>query len=156
MKPFRFITPHVELLDYRRRVDILVSWLTDPVNPVNLAMLYIDNPDVASHSNGPTSNEARDIIEILDNVTATLLEKLEEADLMADTDILFLSDHGQVPYPQMTVNLLEYGVSAEMFESYSPLGDTSNQLYPKKGKNIKFLFLNNWIFNLTQLFALNS
>lgn len=49
-----------------------MEWITDPVKPANLVMLYIEEPDTHLHALGPDSSVVKDLIRKLDNVTEYL------------------------------------------------------------------------------------
>lgn len=50
----------------------MISWITDPVKPVNLVMLYIEEPDLLGHAFGTNSEVFKNIVHKLDNVTKYL------------------------------------------------------------------------------------
>lgn len=55
-----FTKPYDTETNWIEKVDIVMEWLTDPVKPVNLVMLYFDEPDYHGHVFSPDSDMVND------------------------------------------------------------------------------------------------
>lgn len=44
-------------MDFEDRVDTMMSWLTDPTNPANFIMAYVEQPDEDGHAYSPDSEQ---------------------------------------------------------------------------------------------------
>ncbi|XP_050391547.1 ectonucleotide pyrophosphatase/phosphodiesterase family member 5 [Patella vulgata] len=82
-------------LAYETRVDILMKWFTDEY-PINLGLLYIEEPDETGHNYGPDSQEVKNKIMELDKIVGYLLKKVKKADLHEELNIILTSDHGMM------------------------------------------------------------
>lgn len=81
-------------LPFTQRMDQAIDWLTLDKDPANFVLVYIDEPDETSHNNGPFSPATRKILKDLDDAVKHFLKRLEEVDLINETNIIILSDHG--------------------------------------------------------------
>lgn len=54
--------------------DQVINWMTDPQDPVNLALLYFKEPDATGHRFGPDSPEVEEMIRQCDNITGKLID----------------------------------------------------------------------------------
>lgn len=68
--------------------------MTLDVDPANFVLLYIDEPDEISHQTAPFSPEVRKKLSELDNAVQHLVNRLNETDLLDETNLIILSDHG--------------------------------------------------------------
>ncbi|XP_076445120.1 ectonucleotide pyrophosphatase/phosphodiesterase family member 5-like [Babylonia areolata] len=90
------------------RIDETIEWFKSTY-PVNLGLIYYEEPDHTGHKFGPDSPEVTAMIGTLDKVVGHLLKKLEEADLLDDVNIILTSDHGfTATGPNRIVNLDDY------------------------------------------------
>lgn len=90
------------------RIDKLIEWFKGTY-PVNLGLLYFEEPDHTGHKFGPDSPEVTAMIGALDKVVGYLLEKLEAAGLLESTNLILTSDHGfTTTGPEWIVNLDNY------------------------------------------------
>lgn len=55
-----------------KHTDVVMGWMTDLDNPVDLALLYFKEPDHTGHIYGPDSPEVKDIITQCDNITGKI------------------------------------------------------------------------------------
>ncbi|XP_018564085.1 bis(5'-adenosyl)-triphosphatase enpp4 isoform X2 [Anoplophora glabripennis] len=95
--------------DWRQRVEDVISWITDPVKPANLVMLYFEEPDTHGHAFGPNSKTVRDLLVKLDNITLYLEELLEQNKLTDKVNVVHLSDHGMISVtPPYFINITQY------------------------------------------------
>jgi len=101
--------PYDGLIKNETKIDTLVSWFTDKKNPINLGMLYFDEPDMFGHQFGPESPQVTGMIGGLDEVMGYLLQKLKETGLLDKMNIIVLSDHGFTSTPaENVINLDDY------------------------------------------------
>lgn len=89
------------------RIDLVVGLMSN--GSANLGILYFSEPDSTGHLQGPESNETANSIADCDEILGYLLEKLTEADLLDDVNIIVTSDHGMASVSSdQTVFLDEY------------------------------------------------
>ncbi|KAJ8315595.1 hypothetical protein KUTeg_007745 [Tegillarca granosa] len=108
----------------KSRIDTVVSWFTDDY-PVNLGLLYFSEPDEMGHHLGPTAPYISETIKALDGLVGYLLQKLTDAGLINDINIIITSDHGMASTPQdKIINLDNYidPTSYRIFTS-NPVGN---------------------------------
>lgn len=89
--PYR-VLPYSKM-PFKDRVDTIVEWFTDDC-PINLGLLYIEEPDETGHKYGPDSVEINNKLLELNDVLQRLFDKLQDNDLLDKTDIILTSDHG--------------------------------------------------------------
>ncbi|KAJ8315769.1 hypothetical protein KUTeg_007919 [Tegillarca granosa] len=77
----------------RTQIDTLVKWFTDNP-PINLGLLYFDEPDVSGHRYGPDSKEIKIVIQHLDDMIGYVLDQLQQKGLLDTMHIIVTSDHG--------------------------------------------------------------
>ncbi|XP_066603258.1 ectonucleotide pyrophosphatase/phosphodiesterase family member 5-like isoform X2 [Prorops nasuta] len=114
-----------------KRVDTLISWFTHPVSPINLGILYIEEPDNHGHAIGIYDPKFNEILTKLDNLTEYLHKKLESYEL-EDVNVIYLSDHGMSTVSMNTIiNLTKYINESD----YVWFGlATARHIYPNHGK----------------------
>nr|XP_002121836.1 ectonucleotide pyrophosphatase/phosphodiesterase family member 7-like [Ciona intestinalis] len=79
--------------DWRVRIDETMKWFND--DGLDMIALYFEQPDVYSHRYGPDSpGIANKIMPLLNRTIMYLIEKVEEAGLTDDLNIIITSDHG--------------------------------------------------------------
>ncbi|XP_054264239.1 ectonucleotide pyrophosphatase/phosphodiesterase family member 5-like isoform X1 [Macrosteles quadrilineatus] len=107
--PSHYFTYNVST-SWESRVDTLISWFTHPETPINLGVMYFEQPDLTCHSYGPDSPEVDRQIARVDKIVQYLLDKAVEVDLLHRLNIVFVSDHGgqAVPVPSHNINLDTY------------------------------------------------
>lgn len=79
-------------IKFKERVDTVVGWLRN--EQLDMAMMYVNEPDHVAHLTGPFSEQTKQKIEQLDQMIGYMLGKLKTYGLMDSVDILILSDHG--------------------------------------------------------------
>jgi ectonucleotide pyrophosphatase/phosphodiesterase family member 5 len=93
----------------------MISWFTDPLQPINLGMLYIEDPDSTSHPFG-TTTRVTEVVKRLDILTKYIQDKLLENRL--DINVIHLSDHGMADVtPPNFINLTQF-VDADSVKFY--------------------------------------
>ncbi|GFS12375.1 ectonucleotide pyrophosphatase/phosphodiesterase family member 5-like [Elysia marginata] len=79
--------------DYRFRIDTIIKWFTSEY-PINLGLLYFNEPDHTAHKCGPDSENVTKLIEYADELTGYLFDKLKEKHLFGHINVIITSDHG--------------------------------------------------------------
>ncbi|XP_046361866.2 ectonucleotide pyrophosphatase/phosphodiesterase family member 5-like [Haliotis rufescens] len=105
------------------RVDTILDWFTSTY-PINLGLLYFEQPDEFGHQFGPDSSQVTRMIGGLDEVVGYLLKGMKEKGLLENTNVIITSDHGfsSTP-PENVINLDKYidPLSYKIFSS-NPIG----------------------------------
>ncbi|XP_046361867.2 ectonucleotide pyrophosphatase/phosphodiesterase family member 5-like [Haliotis rufescens] len=113
------------------RVDTILDWFT-ATYPINLGLLYFEQPDEFGHQFGPDSRQVTRMIGGLDDVVGYLLKRMKEKGLLENTNVIITSDHGfsNTP-PENVINLDKYidPLSYKIFAS-DPIGN----ILPNEGK----------------------
>lgn len=123
---------------FEDRVDYMMNWFTDKENPINLGLLYFNEPDETAHATGAGSEEVIKKIIELNDVLGYLFQKLKKAKLFEEMNIIITADHGFTNVSEI-VDLSEYDIierrdyrSASEFKNHITV-----QLFPTNvtGKN---------------------
>lgn len=112
-------------------MDKLISWFTHPTTPINLGVLYIEEPDTHGHSLGINSPSFNKILQKLDSLTKYIYDKLNEHGLR-DVNVIHLSDHGmQTVTKERIINLNNF-LNQSDYDTveFSP----GLHIFPKTGK----------------------
>ena len=114
----------------KAKIDQVVNWFTDQFTPINLGLLYFDEPDAHGHAVGPDSQEMIDLIISLDQVLQYLMDKLAEHRLFDGINLIVTSDHGMAKIDN--VIYLEDYVDSSLYlkATGSPVG----HIWPHEGK----------------------
>lgn len=132
-----YIIPNADCFNktaFETRIDYLMKWFTDEKYPINLGLLYFDEPDEIAHQFGPDSMQVTNMIKgQLNDALGYLKKKLEEADMLESINMILTSDHGFAKVGSL-IDLDEY-VDESWYEE-SSLGQNHivQQLIPKPGK----------------------
>ncbi|XP_047342864.1 ectonucleotide pyrophosphatase/phosphodiesterase family member 5-like isoform X1 [Vespa velutina] len=120
-----------ETVNWEKRVDTLISWFVDPTMPINLGILYIEEPDYHGHFIGINNYSFNKILEKLDEITKYLHIKLEQYGLN-DVNVIHLSDHGMATVTlDRIIDLNKYINSTD----YTFVGTSPGlHIYPNRGK----------------------
>lgn len=79
------------------RVDQVLTWLDLPVaRRPDLVTLYFDAVDHAGHDHGPDSPEVDAALTATDRAIGRLLDVLKQRGMLDTTNIIVVSDHGQI------------------------------------------------------------
>lgn len=76
------------------RIERMISWFTADSSPINLGLLYFNEPDHYGHGKGPNSPGMIDMIIALDGLVGCLISRLKDVNLFERTNIIITSDHG--------------------------------------------------------------
>ena len=100
--------PYIADMLNETRIDDAIAWFKGPF-PVNLGLIYFQEPDGTGHKYGPDSPQVTAMIAGLDKVVGYLLDKLEENNLLEDMNLIITSDHGfAATGPDRLINLDDY------------------------------------------------
>lgn len=105
------------------RVDSIINWFKDPVDPINLGLLYIEEPDETGHMYGPDDPKTAAMVQKLDQLTSYLLWRLYSEDLLDKVNLIFTADHGMNAVPWANVVNLDQYVNRSLYTVY---GGTPN------------------------------
>ena len=91
---------------WKNRVDTLIDWFSTKNGqiPINLGLLYFEEPDEQGHHTGPDSAELKEKIKELDSILGYLRKKLEEHHLSDTMNIIITADHGMVSFGEDYLN----------------------------------------------------
>ena len=95
---------------FKDRTNMIIDWFTAE-NPINLGLLYFNEPDHTGHIYGPDSKEVIQKIEELDAEVDHLLKRLKEVNLSDRMNIIITSDHGMTSIindTEHTIDLNKY------------------------------------------------
>ena len=117
------------------RIEKIVEWFTTEDKPINLGLLYFEDPDHLGHQVGPNSEIMYDHIVALDGVVGDLIKQLKEKDLFHHLNIIITSDHGMAEVsPDKVVFLEDYIDSSSYLTPRNSLGFT---IKPNAGETFK-------------------
>ncbi len=118
----------------RSRIDNIVKWFSDPLEPINLGLLYFSEPDHLGHIVGPNSEAILDMIVALDDLIGYLIESLESHDLLDRMNIIITSDHGMAEVQRENVIVLNDYIDPSYYVMFgvSPV----RNILPHQGKNL--------------------
>lgn len=120
------------------KIDSLIKWFTSEY-PINLGLLYFDQPDDFAHTYGPDSPQVTAMIAGLDNVVGYLLQKLNDSHLLESTNLIITSDHGFTTVSkEWLVNLDDY-ISPDTYRNYAG-AETFSAILPNSKGKVKWLF----------------
>ncbi|CAH1224500.1 ENPP5 [Branchiostoma lanceolatum] len=88
--------PYNRSIPYTDRIDAMVRWFLDDEKPMNLGLLFFEEPDRSGHLYGPDSPQVDDAIMMIDDTVGYLVSALKEADLYDKVNLILPSDHGMV------------------------------------------------------------
>lgn len=93
---------------FKVRIDTVVQWLFNTsFYDIDLAMMYVHEPDVTGHAFGPNSQELRNIVEEMDGMLGYIVEEFDKANLWDKVNVIVTSDHGmaEVDYSARHIDL---------------------------------------------------
>ena len=116
----------------RARVDKVISWLQSD-NPPQFVALYSHQPDKAGHNYGVTSKQYKEAMKHMDtDLVGYLMESLQKVELLQNTNLLFVSDHGLVDVSSSRQVYLEDFIDPKSYWMTSSL--SSGHVWPREGK----------------------
>lgn len=104
------------VLPYEQRVDIMIEWFTRKVNPINLGLLYLGEPDWKGHAVGPESPVMETFLkQKIDGILGYLFKRMQNANVLDKINLIVTSDHGMVSSPvDQAINLDHYMDTTKM------------------------------------------
>ncbi|MDR9419746.1 ectonucleotide pyrophosphatase/phosphodiesterase [Gracilimonas sp.] len=105
------------------RIDTVLKWMTyDNQDEVDFATLYFHFVDSEGHRHGPDSPEVIDAIERADDLIGYLVQRMREAQIRDQTNILIVSDHGMTEVSRERIVVLDEMINPDDLEviAYSP------------------------------------
>ena len=130
------------------RVDNMIDWFQNNktnVRPINLGILYFEEPDEVAHKYGPDTNnsvtkEVQEKIFELDDILGYIKKKLIETNLIDEMNIILTSDHGQTDIGKNKMINLDNFVSRSLYTTRGiGLGSLVTNMNPTKGITISYL-----------------
>ena len=106
------------------RIDSVISWL-DPLGEIDadLSTLYFSHVDSRGHSYGPNSPEVDRAVVNADSLLGYLWEKVDEAGLRDQLNVIVVSDHGMAELSEEKVIFLDNLIDLDRVEmiDWSPV-----------------------------------
>lgn len=118
-------------VNFTKMFDDMVDWFTMKDNPINLGLLYIDEPDETAHKYGAGSLEVIQFIKEFDGILGHFIQKLKDTGLINELNIILLADHG---FTNITTHVVftDYGISENEYTTGSHFQNRQAlQMYPK-------------------------
>lgn len=102
---------------FEQRVDTVESWLRLPghVRP-HLILWYIAEPDHTGHVAGPNSHQTRAMVQRLDSIVGSFMDKLSLLPHADKLNVIITSDHGMAPTSDERVVYLSDYLDPEWLE----------------------------------------
>lgn len=146
----------------KTRIDTVISWFLRKDRPINLGLLYFEEPDEIGHKFGPSSEQVKDTVMALDDLIGYLIEQLKEKGLYEAMNVLVTADHGMSDVSgDKFINLKPY-VEESLYKDYqltsmgflNPVQGMHIQmavslrktLMPLKADIIDFVMIETWLF----------
>ena len=135
-------TKHTYCADYNvsepfeSRMETAISWVTNETSPANLVFLYFEEPDEHAHGFGPESEEVRETVEKMDNVTGYLVSRLKELGIFEEVNLILLSDHGFAEVRQERILNITDILDPQLYTKYG--SSPTYLILPHEGKNQLF------------------
>ncbi|XP_064609389.1 ectonucleotide pyrophosphatase/phosphodiesterase family member 5-like [Liolophura sinensis] len=105
-------------VDNRTRIDTVISWFLKDDRPINLGLLYFEEPDEIGHEFGPNSEQMKDTVMALDGLIGYLIEQLKDKGLYEVMNILVTADHGMSEVLSNKSISLEPYVEGSLYQDY--------------------------------------
>ncbi|MBN2639086.1 MAG: alkaline phosphatase family protein [Bacteroidales bacterium] len=108
--------PYNQKLPFTSRIDTLVQWLSLPVDQrPHLIMWYYPEPDGTGHHFGPRSEQARQMVEQLDNWLGQFFTAMRKLPEFNQLNFIITSDHGmQTLSPERNIILDKFIDTADL------------------------------------------
>ncbi|KAK2113802.1 Ectonucleotide pyrophosphatase/phosphodiesterase member 5 [Saguinus oedipus] len=123
--------PYNESVSFEDRVAKIIEWFTSK-EPINLGLLYWEDPDNMGHHLGPDSPLMGPVIADIDNKLGYLIQMLRKAKLWNSLNLIITSDHGMTQGSEERVIELDQYVDKDHYTliDQSPVA----AILPKEGK----------------------
>lgn len=118
-RPYRYLEfDRDNLLTFQKRIDTIVDWFTDPLYPINLGVLYFEEPDATGHKFGPYSKEIDLKLTELNDLAGYLIKRLNETGLLGKLNVVITSDHGMSLTPSDKILNLDNYINPESYRIF--------------------------------------
>jgi len=114
----RYIQEFDRNMNWYKKIDIIMQWFLDSLQPANCIIGYFDEPDSTAHLYGPFSQEVKVQLKRIDQIVSYLLTSLSKAKLLDQVNIIFVSDHGMAEVPQNQMIELDKYVPSYLYKMY--------------------------------------
>ncbi|XP_005998877.1 ectonucleotide pyrophosphatase/phosphodiesterase family member 5 [Latimeria chalumnae] len=120
-----------ESVSFEHRVNRLIEWLTS-TEPINLGLLYWEQPDDKGHLFGPEDPRMNQVIADIDKKLGYLIDQLKKARLWEKVNLIVTSDHGMSQQSRDRVIELDQYVDRDLYTlvDHNPI----IAILPKEGK----------------------
>ncbi|XP_006776473.1 PREDICTED: ectonucleotide pyrophosphatase/phosphodiesterase family member 5 [Myotis davidii] len=120
-----------ESVSFEERVAKIIEWFTSK-EPINLGLLYWEDPDDMGHHLGPDSPLMDPVISDIDSKLGYLIQMLKKANLWNTLNLIITSDHGMTQCSEERVIELDQYLDKEhyLLIDQSPVA----AILPKEGK----------------------
>ncbi|XP_077977897.1 ectonucleotide pyrophosphatase/phosphodiesterase family member 5-like isoform X2 [Glandiceps talaboti] len=113
--PYHY-TNYSNTTPFKTRVDRIIDWFTSEKDPINLGLLYFNEPDHTGHYVGPESEEIKTVIEMCDNITGYLIQRLKDVGLYDQMNLIITSDHGMTEIDKSRIIQLDEYINPELYD----------------------------------------
>ncbi|XP_015284262.1 PREDICTED: ectonucleotide pyrophosphatase/phosphodiesterase family member 5-like, partial [Gekko japonicus] len=103
-----------ESVSFQERVAKLIEWFTSE-EPVNLGLLYWEQPDEMGHILGPDDPGMELVIMEIDNLLSHLVRELKRAELWDTLNVIITSDHGMAQSSRDRIIELDQYVDRDLY-----------------------------------------
>ncbi|XP_053140055.1 ectonucleotide pyrophosphatase/phosphodiesterase family member 5 [Hemicordylus capensis] len=120
-----------ESVSFQERVANLIKWFTSK-EPINLGLLYWEEPDEKGHILGPESPLMNPVIRDIDDKLGYLVSELKKAKLWDTLNVIITSDHGMAQSSRDRIIELDHYVDRDLYTMIDHSPDVA--ILPKEGK----------------------
>lgn len=106
--------PYNESVSFQKRVAKLMEWFTSE-EPINLGLLYWEQPDEMGHILGPDNPHMESVITGVDNLLSYLVRELKRAELWDTLNVIITSDHGMAQLSRERIIELDQYVDRDLY-----------------------------------------
>uniref|UniRef100_I3MI62 Ectonucleotide pyrophosphatase/phosphodiesterase family member 5 n=2 Tax=Ictidomys tridecemlineatus TaxID=43179 RepID=I3MI62_ICTTR len=126
-----YYMPYNESISFDERVAKIIEWFTSK-EPINLGLLYWEDPDDMGHHLGPDSPLMGPVISDIDHKLGYLIQMLKKAKLWNVVNLIITSDHGMTQCSKERVIELDQYLDKDQYTlvDQSPVA----AILPKEGK----------------------
>ncbi|KFO36214.1 Ectonucleotide pyrophosphatase/phosphodiesterase family member 5 [Fukomys damarensis] len=123
--------PYNESISFEERVAQIIEWFTSE-EPINLGLLYWEDPDDMGHQLGPDNPLMGPVISDIDHKLGYLIQMLKKAKLWNVVNLIVTSDHGMTQCSKERVIELDQYLDRDHYTliDQSPVA----AILPKEGK----------------------
>ena len=106
--------PYNDSVSFEERVAKIIEWFTSK-EPINLGLLYWEEPDDMGHQLGPDSPLMGPVISDIDHKLGYLIQMLKKANLWNVLNLVITSDHGMTQCSQERIIELDQYLDREHY-----------------------------------------